>query len=369
MKWLSRAVILFLLAAVAAGCTENSKEKEQAALQIRLDETAFTLKQWKMDGTHRSSVNGTLLLGEQPVQGAILRTGESKRNIETDASGKFEILLDQSLLGTTDVNVVNLDQATVDGKPMDREAIEKGTEATASLRVFHPVTVESAAPSEQDPDQTVVKGRLLADNTASVAYFQEDKYRIGGTVKDADGHPVQGATVWIVRDEGEGFAKSVETDAAGRYEMYYLPEEDEETDLNVRYNSMVYTLPKGKVYHIPEDTSVNIDITLPKEGTVIVDKPPTLVSHTAPGALYTGMLVGLNVPEGTDYTVTIPDAEGHFTLTVPSKVWEQKPTFFETNMTAFIEQGKKKAGDPIPGSFIKAEPNAPRNIEAQQEGQ
>ncbi|WP_169306638.1 carboxypeptidase-like regulatory domain-containing protein [Cohnella pontilimi] len=368
MRFMTKAFVLLLLAAVAAGCTGNqtSGGKQEQAFEIRLDQTAFSLKQWKMDGSHRSSVGGTLLLGSKPVAGALLRAGDNKRDIETDASGKFEILLDQSLLGTTAVKVISLDTAKLDGASLSHDEQNKGLSISAAMRVYYPIVIESAAKSAQDPEKTVVKGRLLADKTASVAYFQQDKYRISGTVKDADGKPVQGATVWIDRDGGEGFAKSVATDKDGRYEMFYLPEEDEETNLSVRYNSVKYTLPEGKIYRLPEDTSLNIDITLPREGTVIADKPPTLVSHTAPGALYTGVVVGLDIPQGTDYTVTIPDAEGHFGLTVPSRVWETKPSFFETNMTKFIAEGEMKAGDAIPASFIEAAPNAPRQIQTMQ---
>lgn len=363
MKFMSKAFVLVLLAALAAGCsgTRSSGGKDAQDLQIHLDQTAFTLKQWKMDGSHRSSVGGTVTLGEKPVEGAVLHAGDMKRDIETDAKGKFEILLDQSLLGTTSVKVVSLDQAKVDEKPLSKEERQQGLSASAAMRIYYPIAIESVTESE---DNAVVKGRLLADKTASVAYFQVDKYRISGTVKDADGKPVQGATVWIDRDEGEGFAKSVGTDENGRYEMFYLPEEDEETNLSVRYDSVKYTLPEGKVYHLPEDTSLNIDITLPREGTVIADKPPTLVSQTAQGALYTGMVVGLDVPDKTDYKVTIPDAEGRFTLTLPKETWDQHPAFLETNMTKFIEKDAPKPGDAVPSSFIEAEANAPRGIQA-----
>ncbi|WP_123039553.1 carboxypeptidase-like regulatory domain-containing protein [Cohnella candidum] len=364
MKFMSKAFVLVLLAALAAGCsgTWSSGGKDAQDLQIRLDQTAFTLKQWKMDGSHRSSVGGTVTIGEKPVESAVLHAGEMKRDIETDAKGKFEILLDQSLLGTAAVKVVSLDQAKVDGKPLSKEEQQQGLTASANMQIYHPITIESVTASG---DNTVVKGRLLADKTASVAYFQLDKYRIAGTVKDAEGKPVKGATVWIDRDDGEGFAKSVGTDENGHYEMFYLPEEDEETNLSVRYNSVKYTLPEGKVYHLPEDTSLNIDITLPREGTVIVDKPPTLVSQTAQGALYTGMVVGLDIPTGnTDYTVTIPDAEGRFTLTLPKKTWDQHPAFLETNMTKFIEKDAPNPGDAVPSSFIEVEANAPRGIQA-----
>jgi hypothetical protein len=365
MRLYSKAAILFLLAAILAGCTDSKSDKQNQDFQLKVDQSVFSLKQWKSDGSHRSSISGTFMQGDQPVAKAVLHAGNSKRDIETGEDGSFQILLDQSLLGETKMHVISLDNATINGKPIPQDQAEKGKAVSSALNVYYPIEINSTTVSTQDPDQTEIKGRLMADKTASVAFFQEDKFQIAGLVKDADGQPIQGATVWIDRDAGEGFAKSTPTDENGYYSMYYLPEEDEDTNLTVAYNSVRYTLPAQKVFHFPGDTSLTVDITLPREGTVIDDKPPTLVSHTASGALYLGLLVGLDVAEDVKYTVTIPDGEGKFTLTVPTKVWEQNPTFFETNMSKFIEKEKFQAGDSLPSSFIEIEQDAPRNIKGE----
>jgi len=360
----TNAAVFILLVSMLVGCTGTKSGKDEADFRFQFDQTSFSLKQWKTEGTHRSTVNGSYLYGDQPVANAILHAGNSKRDIETGEDGSFRILLDQSLLGETNVHVVSLENATVGGKPLSSEISGKGMAASASLNIYYPIEIYSATVSARDPDMTEIRGRLIADKQASVAFFQEDKFRISGIVKDADGGPVQGAVVWIDRDAGEGFAKSSPTDENGRYSMYYLPEDDEDTNLSVAVGNVKYTLPEGKVFRFPEDTSLNIDIVLPREGTVIDDKPPTLVSHTAPGALYSGLLVGLDGMEDAEYTVTIPDGEGNFVLTLPTKSWERNPTFFETNMKKFIDEDEFEPGDSIPSSFIEIEQNAPRNITA-----
>jgi hypothetical protein len=363
MRLYSKAAMLFLAAAVLAGCTGSKSEKQD--FQLKVEQTSFSLKQWKSDGSHRSSIGGTFMQGDQPVANAVLHAGNSKRDIETGDDGSFQILLDQSLLGETNVHVISLDKATINGKPIPQDQADKGKAVSSALNVYYPIEIISTTVSAQDPDKTEIKGRLIADKTASVAFFQEDKFKISGLVKDVDGKAVQGAVVWIDRDNGEGFAKSTPTDENGYFSMFYLPEEDEDTNLSVAYESVKYTLPANKVFHFPGDTSLNIDITLPREGTIIEDKPPTLVSHTALGALYIGMIVGLDVEKDLSYTVTIPDAEGNFTMTLPTKVWEGNPTFFETNMSKFIEKDKLQPGDSIPSSFIEIEPDAPHNIKSE----
>ncbi|WP_239614849.1 carboxypeptidase-like regulatory domain-containing protein [Cohnella mopanensis] len=365
MKLYTKMIAICTLAAALAGCTDSNSDKEAQELQLKMDETTFALKQWKVDGSHSNHISGTFMQGEKPVVNAVLQVGKNKRSIETGDDGSFQILLDQSLLGETPVQVVSLDHATIGGKPLSKNQSDIDKVAPLSLNVYYPIEILSTAVSTQDPKQTEIKGRLVADKTASVAFFQEDKFRISGIVKDSSGVPVQGAIVWIDRDTGEGFAKSSPTDENGYYSMFYLPEEDEDTNLTVDYNSVKYTLPENKVFHFPEDTSLNVDITLPSEGSVIDDKPPTLVSHTAPGALYLGLLVGLDVAEDVNYTVTIPDAAGNFSITVPTKVWEQNPTFFETNMSKFIEKDELQAGDSLPSSFIEMTADAPRNIKGE----
>jgi hypothetical protein len=362
MRKLAEAAVTILLAAGLAGCAGQGKPAPD--LHLDLSHSSFSLKQWKMDGSHIVGVTGKLVSGDQPVTGAVLRAGESKKNIVTDDKGDFEFLVDQSLLAHTKVTVVSLDHAKIGDEAIASELTAKTSEISSFIDVYYPIEITKTAVSAKDSSQVEVQGRLVPDQGAAVGYFQEDKYKIGGVVKNADGRPVQDAVVHIDRDTGEGFAKSTPTDANGHYTIYYLPEQDEETNLSVSYNSVKYTLPANKVYQFPDGTSVNIDITLPATGTVIDDKPPALVSRTAPGALYSGIVVGLDVGKDVAYTVTIPDKTGNFILTVPKNVWDKSPAFVETHMTKFIEKGQLTAGAALPSSFIEASDKYPKGIKA-----
>lgn len=351
-------------ASASAAVSASASPIRAEDIHLDIDRTSYTLKQWKMDGSHTTSSTGKLLIGDKPVAHAVIHVGDSKRDIVTGEDGSFDMLVDQSLLAEIPVRVVSLDQATVGGQPIGKDAADQLLSVSTYISVYYPIETTKVVPSAKDPNQVEVHARVVSNDGDVVSFFQIDKYRIGGIVKDADGHPLKDAIVWIDRDEGEGFAKSTPTDENGRYYMYYLPEDDEGTNLTVTTDNgkKRYTLPKGKVFYIPDETSVDINITLPKEGTEIVDKPPTLVSVTSPGAMYTGILVGLNVPQGLDYTVTIPDKEGNFVLTVPKEAWEKRPTFFETKMTKFVEDRELSWGDTLPSSFLEPGANDPKNI-------
>ncbi|SFB26961.1 Carboxypeptidase regulatory-like domain-containing protein [Cohnella sp. OV330] len=351
------------VATASVAPSAGSANETGAGAILALERDSFTLKQWKNDGSHMTAMSGTLKLGDLPVAGAVIHAGASKRDIVTQDDGSFALTVDRSLLSETPVKVVAVDQAHAGGKPLGDQAASALLKAEAFYSVYYPIEITRADDAPGKEGEVEVHARIVSDPGDVVTFFQVDKYRIGGTVKDADGAPVKDAVVWIDRDEGEGFGKSTPTDAEGRYELYYLPEQEEGTNLSVTIGTTRYTLPENRVFHIPEETSVQINITLPSEGTVIDDKPPTLVSVTSPGAMYTGVLAGLRVPKGTSYTVTIPDQEGRFVLTLRKSVWDMKPRFFETKLTRFVEDRQLSWGDSLPSGFLQAEAGDP-SVEA-----
>lgn len=387
-KTLSMAAAAVLLASALAGCSNNDNGNEaanptvtpaassttvptasidaNAEARLDVDQTSYSLMQWKMDNSHVVTNGGKLMIGDLPVANAILHIGDSQRDIATAEDGSFSMLIDQSLLSEVPVRVVSLDNATIGGQPIGQDIASKLLETTTYISVYYPIRTTKVEPSAKDPSMVEVYGQVQGQTGDELSFFQIDKYRIGGIVKDPQGNPVKNAVVWIDRDEGEGFAKSTPTDDAGRYYLYYLPESDEGTNFSVvTEDNTRYTLPKGKVFHIPDGTSVDINVTLPSEGTEIVDKPPTLEAVTSPGAMYTGILVGLNLPADVSYDVTIPNRDGTFKLTVPKDAWEQHPSFFETKLTKFVDDMELEEGDTLPSSFFQPGANDPKNIVAE----
>lgn len=365
-KW--RLIVLLAVATALSLCTayranvNAQPDVEQGS--ITLEQTSFTVKLWRSDGSHFTAVKGKLTIGDRPVANAIVQAGAQGRSIRTGEDGTFKLLVDRSLIVQKPVRVASVQDATIAGKPLEQKEADAILAASSLIRVYHPIEVTKVDPAGADASRVKVHARFKIGKDDRISFFRVDKYRISGQVMDADGKPVKDAIVWIDRDSGEGFAKSTPTDQNGTYEMFYWPEE-EETNLTVIVGTRRYELPKGKAIMLPRNTSVNMRIRLPKDGTVIDDAPSALAFSTSKGAKYTGLLAGLDVPPGTPYTVTIPDREGHFTVTVPKDVWVRRPQFFETVLTKFVEQDEiLKAGDELPVGFVQPDEHNPRLLAA-----
>ncbi|GFN32257.1 carboxypeptidase-like regulatory domain-containing protein [Paenibacillus xylaniclasticus] len=364
MTYITRARLLILFATALLLCTAyRSEATAQKAIPqgtIELEQTSFAAKSWKSDGSHLTAVKGRLTLGERPVAHALLQVQPQGRTIVTEEDGSFKLLVDRSLVASRPLTVLSVHDAKIAGKPVEKEEADSIRSATSRINVYYPIEVIQVSPSDTDKSKVKVHARLNVENDDKISFFKIDKYRIAGKVTDADGNPVKGAVVWIDRDSGEGFAKSTPTDRNGNYEMYYWPEE-EETNLTVIVGTRRYELPKGKVIHLPHHTSVDIRIRLPREGLVLDDRPPNLVCTTSKGVTYTGLLAGLDVPTGTSYSVTIPDRQGRFVVTVSKDVWETRPLFYETVLTRFIAQDKIfEAGDELPDGLLEPGNQDPR---------
>jgi hypothetical protein len=347
-------------------CSDANAQIEVSQGRIELEQSSFVAKLWQSDGSHLTTIKGRLTFGDRPVANALLQANTQGRSIRTREDGSFELLVDRSLITYKPVSVVSVQEAKVAGKTIGKEEADSILSASSAISVYHPIEVTKVEPADTDASQVKVHARFMIGTGDRISFFQVDKYRISGQVADGGGYPVKDAIVWMDRDSGEGFAKSTPTDRDGKYEMYYWPE-DENTNLSVIVGTHRYELPEGKVFNLPRNTSVDIRIRLPKEGSVIDDKPPTLICTTSTGATYTGLLAGLDVPPGTPYSVTIPDQHGRFVLIVPKDAWDNRPLFFETLLTKFVAQGKVlKAGDELPVGFVQPGNHDPRLAAAAQ---
>ncbi|WEK54113.1 MAG: carboxypeptidase-like regulatory domain-containing protein [Candidatus Cohnella colombiensis] len=361
-------VALALTVGLLSGCSDNGETKaspaesstsatasssvqveEAGVASIFIEENQLSVVTWKMDNSQVVYVNGTVLLDGQPVSGVEVNLG--KRTLTTEDNGSFEFLVDRSIPTTLPVSIKSAEHATISGKSVSDSSKKALLEASTSVEVYYPIQIEDVKEMSGDPSSVEVHARIIMDEGEDFPTTKITSYAIMGTIKDASGTPVKDAVVSFVRDRGEGWSKSEPSDENGHYVLYYSPEEDEDLIYQIHVGDTKYTLPDNRVYHLPEDTSAQIDVILPAEGTVIDDKPPTLVGSEAEGALYWSLMVGLSVGSEVPYTVTLPKKDGTFTITLPKEVWDQTPTLFESRITRFSID-PINTGDTVPSSLI-----------------
>ncbi|WP_172968353.1 hypothetical protein [Weizmannia acidilactici] len=65
-----------------------------------------------------------------------------------------------------------------------------------------------------------------------------------------------------------------------------------------------------------------------------------------------GTVIGLDKVDPDRYTITVPDEDGIFKMTIPEKIWNRKPALFERKINAYTEK-VLSPGDAVPTDWLK----------------
>jgi hypothetical protein len=162
-------------------------------------------------------------------------------------------------------------------------------------------------------------------------------YRLQGTITDASGNPVSGATVVTRTTDRDFWTFSEPSSASGHYVSYFSASDEEGSDPvdlsvqvavgNVSYGSGTRTVSFSRLH------SATMDVKLPAKGTTLT--PPTSTSEA--GAFYRGLLVGVAGPGGviTPLAAHWPAKDGRFSLLLPSSVRGKTLRFWESDFATF----------------------------------
>ncbi|WP_075618746.1 carboxypeptidase-like regulatory domain-containing protein [Paenisporosarcina indica] len=350
MSKLSSILLISLLAIFLAACTdesESNKEKEEAGIEnkrntdgeatLTLEHTEFFAENWRSSNEHHKTFKGKVLYDNKSVVGAVVQVSEKRKTV-TDKNGEFSISVDANIVEKDTIHITSLDDATIDGKKIDKKMKDEILSLEQDLTVYYPIKVDKVENNKENDSLVDVYAKVVLKDGDVFPKFGVEKFRISGTLKDHNGEPLVGAIVNLRRDGVEGFTKSSPSDKNGVFEMFYIPEDDESHYLNVYIpeKGLTYTLPDNKAFYFPDDDGIHLDIILPEKGTTIVDEPPTLVAESNDGgALHKGVLVGVNTD--VDYQITVPKSDGTFVVTLPKDAWEKKPDFYEINYNEYYE--------------------------------
>jgi PQQ-dependent dehydrogenase (methanol/ethanol family) len=299
----------------------------------------FAVRIWSVQRPNTQVVSGTLLLGGKPVRGAAMEVDKYTLTNRTNARGQFFYGLDLTLPRRHIVRAVALSKATVGGRALT------AAERSAVLRVAGGFSVGyrvNDLHASATGGHVVVSGRLSYASGTPAPRVVLFTYRLSGTITDASGRPVAGATVVTRTQDRDFWTFSQPSDAAGHYTSFFTASDERGVNpvpltVQVASGSVSYASPVNRNVNFTALRSATMNVQLPASPTGVLALP---AATSFPGAVYEGTLVGVSGPGGVIKPVraTWPDAHGRFTLVLPGsargkplRVWENYSTFFQTH--------------------------------------
>jgi uncharacterized lipoprotein YehR (DUF1307 family) len=219
--WKKVSFLLFtlMLTLSLSACNNNSSGKK---ISLSLNESDFTFMNWQVDNSHTAHVVGKMATENQPIEGVKIQISD-KRIMTTNEKGEFYFTVNRNILQKISLHVVNSDAVKINGKAVDSKTKKSILSTKKEIVVKYPIKIDKVRTNNQNKNLVNVYGHAIVEKGETYPNFTPDKYKVSGKVKDADGNPVQGATVNLRRDGVEGFSMSTPSDKNGVYTMYYLP--------------------------------------------------------------------------------------------------------------------------------------------------
>jgi len=311
------------------------------------------LRVWQAETDDLVPVTGRVTLGGAPVSGVILTVGGYELPTPTAQDGTFTYLVDATRLARYVVSVANDTDARAKGVALTAAQQKALSAQHAAITVAYPLGgLKVALDGHGDP---TISGRITFSNgrTAPPAVSLYT-YRLTGTVTDASGKPVVGATVSTRTGDRNYWTISTPTDSQGRYTSLFTASDeagDNPVPMNVEVamGNIVYSFLSFEFVEFTALRSARLDLRLPPNGYAMALPLP----QSYPGAVYQGLVVG--VSDGGSSSVlplsaTWPDAQGRFTITLPHALAGHTVSLWESELQLF--------------STVRAVPGAPIGLDS-----
>ena len=315
-----------------------------AKARIVVQGGAVTLGLWRASSSNEATVNGRILLGGKPVQGARVAVDRYVIPRATDAQGGFTARVDSTLARRHPLRVVDASHARVGGTALTTAQQSALRAASGGISVAYRLVELHAKPL---PNGNVrVTGRALRGDGAAAPGVVLLSYRLQGTVTDTSGKPLQGATVVTRTLDRDFWTFSLPSDANGHYVSFFSASDEQGSDpvplqVQVAYGRTSFSAGTANV-NFKRLRSATMDVKLPSSGSSL----PLPSSSADTGAFYRGLLVGVLGPHGVvkPVSATWPDARGRFTIVLPHLARGTALRFWESDVITFARSAARPAG-------------------------
>jgi alcohol dehydrogenase (cytochrome c) len=295
---------------------------------------AVPLALWQADSSNEARVTARLLLRGKPVAGAVVAVDRYRLPGKTDGQGRFFARVDSTLARRHPLHVADGSRATSGGRALTAAERDTLKQAAGGVSVGYRLVGLRATPSRGG---ILVTGRAVRADGAPAPSVVLLSYRLQGTITDASGNPVRGATVVTRTTDRDFWTFSEPSDANGHYVSYFSASDESGSDPvalsvqvavgRVSYGSGVRNVSFSRLH------SATMDVKLPATGTTLA----LPVSTPEEGAFYRGLLVGVSGPAGVVKPLAArwPTVDGRFSLLLPASVRGRTLRFWESDFASF----------------------------------
>jgi alcohol dehydrogenase (cytochrome c) len=298
-------------------------------------QTGLNVRLWEANSSNVARVAGRLLLNGASVAGAHLSVDGYTMPTATTNDGRFHADIDVTIPSRRLVRLVALGRATVHGHALSAGQRAALLHASGGFSIGY--GLQGLHATVQANGSVVVRGRLLGANRQAPPAVRLLTYRLGGTITDASGKPVQGAIVITRTQDRDFWTHSSATDANGHYTSFFAASDETAADpvilsVGVASGGIAYggTLGTNVPFKRLRSAVMNIHLGAGTAYTVTVPTPQV-------GAIYSGLVVGVTVGGRVIKPLAErwPDAKGAFSMRLPASVrgktvrfWENQRQFF-----------------------------------------
>ena len=330
-------------AAPAGPAAHRALSATGGGVRITVSGGAVPLSLWRADSSNEITVGGGLALRGKPVAGAVVAVDRYRLPRRTDAQGRFSVPVDSTLARRHPLHVADASHATVGGRPLTAGERKTLTQASGGVSVGYRLVGLRARPS---PRGVLITGRAVRVDGAPAPAVVLLSYRLQGTITDASGNPVRGATVVTRTTDRDFWTFSQPSNANGHYVSYFSASDEAGSDpvtLSVQVASGRVSYGSGlRNVSFSRLHSAAMDVKLPSSGTTLA----LPVSTPEEGAFYRGLLVGVAGPGGVIKPLAAhwPARDGRFSLLLPSSVRGKTLRFWESDFASFSRSAATPGG-------------------------
>ena len=321
-------------------------------VRITVSGGAVPLTLWRADSSNEARVTGRVVVHGKPVVGAVVAVDRYRVPGRTDAQGRFSTLVDSTLARRHPLRVANASRATLGGRALTAAEAKTLAQASGGVSVGYRLVGLRARPASGG---ILVTGRAVRADGAPPPGVVLLSYRLQGTITDANGNPVRGATVVTRTTDRDFWTFSEPSNANGRYVSYFSASDEAGSDPvalsvqvasgRVSYGSGVRNVSFSRLH------SATMDVKLPATGTTLA----LPVSAPEAGAFYRGLLVGVSGPAGvvTPLAARWPSRDGRFSLLLPPSVRGKTLRLWESDFVTFSRSPATPGGPVDLGAWPK----------------